>query len=260
MIYVGTSGFSYQDWKGHFYPEDIKNSEMLEYYSRHFNIVEVNYTYYALPSVRTISSLVRKSDGRVRFSLKAHRDITHSGSIPEGIFNDYIKGIEPITERGLLDAILVQFPWSFKYKSESLDVLRKIKEGFGELPVAVEFRNSSWDSDETANLLRELDLAYCIVDEPDIKGLMPLRLWVTSDFAYFRFHGRNKEKWYNHREAWERYDYLYTREELEEMAYLIRKTHEKVPKVLVFMNNHPLGKAVENARDMVELLSEEIAR
>ncbi|RLC42397.1 MAG: hypothetical protein DRH44_06430 [Candidatus Coatesbacteria bacterium] len=89
---------------------------------------------------------------------------------------------------------------------------------------------------------------------------MPLRLWVTSDFAYFRFHGRNKEKWYNHREAWERYDYLYTREELEEMAYLIRKTHEKVPKVLVFMNNHPLGKAVENARDMVELLSEEIAR
>jgi len=258
VILIGTSGFSYNDWKGVFYPEDIELSEMLEYYSRYFNALEVNYTYYSLPSVRTISSLIKKSNGRVHFSVKAHKDITHSKTLPTGIFDTFKEGIKPLVESNLLDAILVQFPWSFKPISEAIQRLNEIKDGFGELPVAVEFRNSDWDKEDTVNLLRELEFAYCIVDEPHIKGLMPFRNWITYNLSYFRFHGRNSAKWYNYKEPWERYDYLYSRDELSELSGYIKEAHRAVPKVLVFMNNHPLGKAVENARELMGILSEEI--
>jgi uncharacterized protein YecE (DUF72 family) len=260
MILIGTSGFSYKDWVGVFYPANIEQSGMLEYYSRYFSALEVNYTYYSLPSIRTISSLIKKSDGKVRFSVKAHQDITHSKALPEGIFSSFKEGIKPLVEGGLLDAILVQFPWSFKPSSSSSQRLNEIKNGFEGLPVAVEFRNSDWDRDETFAFLKELGFAFCIVDEPNIKGLMPFRQWITSAFAYFRFHGRNSAKWYNYKESWERYDYLYSRDELLEFSSHIKEASGVVPKVLVFMNNHPLGKAVENARELMEVLSEEILK
>ncbi|MGQ9707060.1 MAG: DUF72 domain-containing protein [bacterium] len=258
MILIGTSGFSYNDWKGVFYPEDIKQYEMLEYYSRHFGALEINYSYYSLPSVKAMSSFIKKSNGRVRFSVKAHRDITHSNTLPKGIFNSFKEGIRPLTESGLLEAILIQFPWSFKPTNQALERITDIRSNFDEFPLAVEFRNSDWDRQETVDLLKGLGLAYCIVDEPRTKGLMPYRQWITSEFSYFRFHGRNSAKWYNYNESWERYDYLYSKEELLELSGHIRKVHGDVPKVLVFFNNHPLGKAVKNARELTEILSEEI--
>ena len=107
---------------------------------------------------------------------------------------------------------------------------------------------------QTFELLRSLALGFCSVDEPRIKGLMPPVAVATGPVAYVRFHGRNAAKWYAHTEAWERYDYTYSTEELREWAPKLRELDAGAPLTLVYFNNHFRGQAVHGARDLGQLL------
>ena len=254
MIYIGTSGFSYDDWKGYFYPQDTEKKEMLDYYSRRFPCVEVNSTYYAIPSPFTFTAMVRKTPPDFRFVVKAHKDMTHTDDPVAETFDAFRRAIEPLREQSKFGCVLAQFPWSFRNRPENHNRLQSFKDLMGELPVIIEFRNAEWVADETFDLLRRLDLGFCCVDEPGLKGLMPRIAVATSRTGYVRFHGRNAKDWWKHEEAWQRYDYLYAEEELQEWVPRVKGLAENTETTYLFFNNHYRGKSAQNARMFARML------
>ncbi len=259
MIYVGTSGYSYEDWKGSYYPETIKDNEMLAFYAREFQASEINYTYYRMPSARTLASMASKVPEGFLFTVKAPKELTHTSAEEGGRshenFSLFREALKPLVEGGKFGAVLAQFPNSFKPTTENRDYLPEFRDSFSDLPVAVEFRNVAWITDETMELLRKNNLGYCCVDEPHMKGLIPPIAVATAPVAYVRFHGRNAQKWWRHDEAYERYSYSYKPEELEEWVPKIEKLDSKAQNTFVFTNNHFRGQSVDTARQLKELLS-----
>lgn len=254
-ILIGTSGFSYDDWRGHFYPPDLAKREMLPFYAQHFPVVEVNSTYYAIPAPATMAQMCRRVPLGFRFVVKAHQEMTHSGGElkPES-FAVFRHALEPMVEGGMLGCVLAQFPWSFKPSTGNEEYLRAFRGHLPDLPLVVEFRNSEWLSDQTLALLNEEGLGFCCVDEPRLHGLMPRVAVATSPIGYVRFHGRNAQKWWKHEHSWERYNYLYSEEELAEWAGRIRRLAGLTDPLYVFFNNHYEGKAGQNARQLAHLL------
>ena len=126
--------------------------------------------------------------------------------------------------------------------------------GLAGLPVVVELRNAAWLREPTFALLRDLQLGYCCVDEPRLKGLLPSIAVATGPVAYARFHGRNAAKWYAHEEAWERYNYAYSAAELQEWVPKVRQLEQAAETTLVYFNNHYSGQSVQGARDLQQLL------
>jgi len=252
MIQIGTCGFSYADWIGPFYPEGTSKADMLGEYAQRFDLLELNATFYSFLSQKAVESLLRKAQGGLTFSVKAHRSITHERNV--GNWAPFRESIEPMNASGTLGCVLVQFPFSFRNTEENREYLSSLNGVASDVPLVAEFRHESWLADPVLPWLRTLGLGFCCVDEPQLKGLMPPQSTVTSSLGYVRFHGRNAKKWWNHREAWERYDYLYTEEELAEWVPKIREMHADAPKVFVLFNNHFGGKAARNAQQLKELL------
>jgi uncharacterized protein YecE (DUF72 family) len=255
MIKIGTSGFSYPEWRGPFYPEGLGQQQMLAYYSQHFPAVEINSTYYHIPTSRNMAAMATRAEGRVEFSVKAHQDMTHARDKYAEALPHFRAALAPLREAGCLACVLVQFPFSFKATPQNADFLRRVGEGLRPDPLVVEFRHRSWTTDETFGLLADLAAGYCCVDEPHLPNLPPPVARATASPAYVRFHGRNRQKWWTHAEAWERYDYLYTEAELREWVPRIRSLAEAAQKCYAFFNNHARGQAVTNARMLTALLS-----
>jgi len=258
VILVGTSGYSYKDWCGPFYPQGTSDRDMLGYYATRFPLVELNFSYYRMPNARTLGAMVAKTSDGFEFAIKAHQSMTHDVA-PEPserrrVFEEFRAALRPMEDAGRLGCVLFQFPWKHRPTPDSAAYLMEIRDRYADLPVVVEFRNTEWAVPETYDRLRSLRLGYCCVDEPRLKGLMPQQSVVTSDVGYVRFHGRNAAKWWNHREAWERYDYLYTSQELQEWVPRIREMEETSAKTYVLYNNCHAGQAATNAQMMLDLL------
>lgn len=261
-IYVGTAGFSYSDWKGVFYPESLSPRQFLEYYSGRFPCVEIDFTYYRQPSPKTMGSMASRVGPDFRFTVKAHRTITHEIPSPSELEKEiatFVEGITPMAEAGVLGCVLYQFPWSFRYSRENLAYVSSLGSLITLAPAVVEFRNASWARDDVYRALRDSGTGFCCVDEPSLPSLFPKVAVVTSNLAYVRFHGRNAAKWFNHKEAWERYDYLYSDEEMMPWVSRIRNMEEKADEVYVMYNNCHRGQAALNALRMQELLGLEPA-
>ncbi len=261
LIYIGTSGYSFQDWIGTVYPKDMKNSDMLTYYfgALGFKAVEINYTYYRLPSYKTTVSMLRKTPSDFVFTLKLSASVTHEGwknsSIPREELGKILQAVQPMIDEGRLKAFLAQFPYSFKYNKQNLDYLVKLRHAINQ-PIAVEFRHASWDNEETFELLRKNDLIYVVVDEPQIKSLFPYKPLWTTKIAYFRFHGRSKE-WFTAAEG-ERYNYDYSEEELSKFERDIVAISKEVQDVFAFFNNCYRGKAVKNALSLSKMIERKL--
>ncbi len=252
MIRIGTSGFSYDDWVGTVYPPTLPAREQLAFYAREFSTVELNVTYYRVPSEQMVASWVRRTPDSFRFSVKAYQGLTHEREQPD--FTAFLAALSPMLDSGKLGAILAQFPYSFHPGPDAADYLRQLRDGFRDLPVVVEFRNAGWVNEQTFALLRDLNLGYCCVDEPRLKGLMPPIAVATGPVAYVRFHGRNAAKWYAHEEAWERYNYTYSESELREWAPKVQELDQAAEETFVYFNNHYTGQAAKGARDLQGLL------
>jgi uncharacterized protein YecE (DUF72 family) len=253
MIRLGTSGFSYDDWIGEVYPEDLPKWQWLSYYSRSFNTVELNVTYYRIPEARIIRGWIDRTPEDFLFTIKAHRSLTHERKEPD--FKHFSESINILQEAGKLACILAQFPHSFHPTPENREYLTKLAKGLNDYPVVVEFRGSDWVNDETFQQLRDLNLGFCCVDEPDLRGLMPPIAIRTGPLAYVRFHGRNAEKWWQQDFGWERYDYTYSEEELKEWVPRIRELDDQAPLTLVYANNHYKGQSVDTLNKLQNLLA-----
>lgn len=258
MIRIGTSGFSFPDWVGPFYPAGTPQRAMFAYYTTQFSMVELDFTYYRMPNRATMASLESRSPAGFLFCVKAYKEMTHElpehAGLPEDVFTEYLEALVPVVDAGKLGCILAQFPWGFKNTSANRDYLARIRDRFGNLPAVIEFRNREWVSDEVFDDLRRLGLSFCCVDEPRLKGLFPPLAVTTGEIGYIRFHGRNAAKWWKHDHPGERYDYLYSREELNEWCPKIRQVQSKTKQTFVLFNNCHAGKATRNARMMADIL------
>ncbi|KPL18505.1 MAG: hypothetical protein AMJ93_13720 [Anaerolineae bacterium SM23_84] len=254
MIHIGTSGFSYKDWVGPFYPAELPSSAFLNFYAQEFQTTEVNFTYYRLPDPRTLARMADKTPDGFVFTVKASKELTHEREDNAEAFPKFVQALTPLIERNKFGCVLAQFPWSFRPSAENRDYLRALRGLMADLPVVVEFRNAQWLSEETFAMLADNSLGFCCVDEPRLKGLIPPVTRATSNMAYVRFHGRNAKNWWQHDAAWERYDYSYSLEELQEWVPKIRDLDAKAEHTFLFANNHWQGQAVDTARQLRLLL------
>lgn len=278
-VRVGTCGYSYDDWRGVFYPADLPKWKFLGYYAEHFGTVELNATFYRFPEAKNLEAMAERTPEGFSFVVKAHQSITHRrGAEGEEAFPKFRELLKPFDDRGKLGGVLVQFPYSFRASAESMDYVRRAAAGLDLAPVVAEFRHISWFSAENLNVLRQSGISLCCVDEPDLPGLPPAAAEVTGAVGYVRFHGRNKENWFSKdggpkpgeyignergktgRPAAERYRYLYSEDELQGWLPKIAAMESKTPVVYAFFNNHPGGNAVRNARELHRLVTSEAPR
>jgi len=257
-VLIGTCGFSYKDWIGPFYPEKIKPAEMLPYYAEHFSAVEIDSSYYGIPSAKTFASMSSRTPADFRFALKLPGTLTHLPIDETGVVSDdaptFRENLEPMRASGKLAAVLMQFPNGFRCVPRAKSYIRALREALPDLPLVAEFRNREWQRPETIALLTELSIGWCNVDEPQFEGLLHPSSDVVGALGYVRFHGRNHEKWWRHEKPEERYDYLYTAEELAPWAERVAEMASETKSTFALFNNHRFGQAPKNAVMLARML------
>jgi len=261
--YVGTAGWSYEDWDGIVYPvRKGAGFHALSFLADFINIVEVNSTFYRPAPPAMVRSWLTRIGDRPDFmlALKLYRAFTHAG---EGFTGKDVEDVRMAADlvhlQGRLAALLVQFPWSFRNTSENTAYLERLLKLFAGLPLSVEVRHASWDTPAFYDLLGASGAAFCNIDQPLFEGsIKPSAVSTNPDFAYVRLHGRNYENWFRAdagRDA--RYDYLYARDELGDWVTRIRDLGSKSGKIYVITNNHYRGQAMANALQIRNMITGE---
>jgi uncharacterized protein YecE (DUF72 family) len=259
---IGTCGYSFPDWKGTVYPPNLRPSLYLVHYARTlgFSAVELDSSFYHMPSVPLMEALMQKMQPGFLFTVKAHRTMTHEvwkATRPAApgcpAFPDVSSGLKSATELAtVFQAVVLQYPPWFRDTPENRKFLLMTRGLLPRLPLSIEFRDRSWHEGNALTFLQQEHLGYVAVDEPRLRNLLPLIPAVTSDVAYLRLHGRNPNWFGASRE--ERYDYLYSHEELEELLPMIHTMALKAPLMFVMTNNCHRGQAVRNAKDLQSML------
>jgi len=268
-IFVGTSGYSFPDWVGPFYPPGMRPGDFLPFYARHFDTVEVNSTYYRVPPPGVIEQMERKTPPGFRFMVKVNQAMTHERSLEAALVRDFRTALEPLKAAGKYDGLLAQFPWGFRRTTENELHLAALRDALAGEPLFVEFRHASWAAPDLAAWLRERRLGFCAVDEPRLESLMPPVSMLTGDDAYVRFHGRNAKNWWGSRSSFaddasggsvatvDRYDYEYRADELKEWVRKVRELAGQARRTYLFFNNCHAGRAARSAKLMQELLRQQ---
>ncbi len=262
-LLIGTSGYDYPEWKGVFYPQDLKRKDFLSYYASHFNALELNNTFYNMPTADRLLSFYERSGGLLQFSVKANRLLTHEIDRNwQAAAADFLAAVMPLAEKDSLCAVLFQFPQSFHYTDENRIYLAKLIAAFQGLPIVIEFRHIEWIKESVLQGLEERHSSLCFCDMPQLKAL-PDGKTIKAPFigptAYIRLHGRNEAAWYSAAgdsspNGSSRYTYDYSDSELAEFVPVIKAAVLSGKKPVVFFNNHPNGSGACNAKKLKELL------
>lgn len=252
-IRVGPAGWSYADWEGVVYPPHGSRFDPLAYLSSFFDTIEVNSPFYRIPPPTHARSWVRRvaANPAFRFTTKVFRGFTHEQTQTprQADVDAFRQYLDPLAESGRLGAILLQFPWSFRNAPESIGRLESLFHAFADYPRALEVRHASFQNDEFLSFLEQNGVAWVNVDQPLFQDSVKPGDAATGPLAYVRLHGRNYEKWFAHAESWERYNYLYAREELEPWAGRITSM-ARSRDTYVITNNHFRGQAIVNAGEL----------
>jgi len=282
-ILFGTAGFQYPDWKGIVYPAHVKKNygHELAFLARYFDLCEINTSFYGPlkpASAKSWCDHVSGVNPNFHFTAKLTQVFTHapdaknkSSSVetirykPKDV-DEAKAGFAPLQDAGRLGALIAQFPISFKFKRSGkgreaeplygnwdhvLDLLNLFKE----YPLAVEFRDASWNDGWVIKELAQRQVAFCNVDQPRLGNSLDGTQHVTAPFAYIRLHGRNYDKWFQAKNRDERYDFLYTGERLERVKNRVAEMAKEAQKTFVVTNNHPRGQAAVNALELKSMLT-----
>jgi uncharacterized protein YecE (DUF72 family) len=261
-IRIGPAGWSYKDWEGIVYPQKLgAKFDPLEYLARFFNTIEINSSFYRPFTSATAKSWLSRVSHSADFSFtaKLHRVFTHErGKATEADEKLVREGMDTLAGVGKLGAVLLQFPWSFKNTDDERLYLTKLLERFREYPLALEVRHSSWNNSQIYEWLEELGVGICNVDQPLFsKSIKPAGL-ATSQLGYVRLHGRNYQDWFREKAPRDdRYNYLYSPDELEPWITRIKEIAAKTKESYVITNNHFRGQAVVNALEIKAIVTEE---
>jgi uncharacterized protein YecE (DUF72 family) len=282
-IRVGTSGWSYPTgegtWNGVFYPAAGQRRrgsgkfDELRFYAEHFDTVEVNSSFYRIPSAATAASWARRTPRNFQFSLKLFQKFTHpemfekaTGGDPfdlgQADVDEFRAAIDPLAKAGKLGALLAQFPASFKNEGNARGYLEWLLERFAEYDVAVELRHRSWsdDAQQTLRMLSAFGAAWTQIDEPKFRFSVRQNLLPNvKTFYYLRLHGRNAAQWWKHEKSEDRYNYLYSAGELKPFAEAVEEvTRRDVKKAYLYANNHFSAKSVANAAILKHQLGQDV--
>ncbi|TAM61764.1 DUF72 domain-containing protein [bacterium] len=256
-VSVGTCGYSFRDWVGPFYPPKTRPAEMLTYYARHFEAVELDVTYYRVPPPATIERMAQRTPAHFLFTAKAPAAATHLPADARGALGEEAArlrdALAPLIARGRLGCVLLQFPSAFHPGRAAEQRLAALADLYHGLPLVAEFRHRAWQAPATLHLLERLGIGWCNVDEPDFESLPAPSADLVGPIAYVRFHGRNRAAWWGHDQA-QRFNYLYGIEELAPWAARVADLAAQAQRVFVFFNNCYAGKSAHNARDFARLL------
>ncbi|MFZ0200613.1 MAG: DUF72 domain-containing protein [Candidatus Sulfotelmatobacter sp.] len=271
-IRVGTAGWSYKDWEGIFYPPGMQRRKKhpLEYLARFFDTTEINTSFYG-PLKPELAKLwcrkVAAVNKKFLFTAKLYRAFTHSPiAVMEPTSAATIRptdedetrtreGLDAIATEGMLGALLIQFPVSFKNTSLNREYLDRLLRQFIEYPRVVEVRDSSWNNAETLAAFTQKNVGFCNIDQPLLgKSLRPTE-HVTGAIGYIRLHGRNYEQWFDSDNRNDRYNYLYSEKELAGWKERIESVAQRAQTTYVITNNHFESKAGVNALELKALIS-----
>jgi len=297
VVRVGTASWTDPTMTapGVFYPPDATNAEArLRYYADQFPIVEVDATYYALPTRQMGELWLERTPPEFTFDIKAHALMTGQPSevkrlpkeireeVPieladkkriygkdlpaelyDAIWDTFLDALKPLYSAGKLGAVFLQYPRWFYPSNESRDAIVEARRRLGEVPMAVEFRSGTWfnekNADRTLRFLEKYQIPFVMVDEPQTRTALPPIYAVTSpDLAVVRFHGRRTETWEaKNIPVVERFRYLYDTDELDEWVPRVRQAAEAARNVHVLMNNCYANYGTTNARELAALLTDE---
>lgn len=252
-FWIGPSGWSYEDWHGIVYPDSKpRGFKPLAFIAEHFKAVEVNSSFYRIPTARMTAAWVRLVPEDFRFAFKLTRTFTHEAeTFPDrSSVEAFLDALTPVRQAGRLGPLLLQFPWSFRYTSEAVDRLRRLAECFAECDRVIEVRHASWAQPEALELLRQVG-GICNIDQPRLRNCLGPGTHVFGPTAYVRLHGRNAANWFaDDIPTYERYNYLYSDAELREWVGRLNTIAARAENVYVFANNHYRGQGVVNALEL----------
>lgn len=258
VVRVGPSGWSYRDWDGIVYPKSKpRGFSPLAYIARYFNTVEINSSFYGSPRATAAKKWVDsvQDNPKFRFTAKLLQSFTHSRKPAPMDEKEFKDGIAPLVDAQLFGALLMQFPMSFKNEAESRSYLFDLARRFREYPLVLEVRHSSWMEEGVLDVLADLGIGICNIDQPLFKRSIRPAARVTSDIGYVRLHGRNYKQWFSAKaNVRERYDHLYPPEELEPWVERIRQISKDARETYVAANNHNVGKGPANALEIAAML------
>jgi uncharacterized protein YecE (DUF72 family) len=252
-VLVGTAGWSYEDWKGRVYPDPRpRGFDGLRYLARHLDCLEVNSTFYRVPSTRTAEDWVRRTaDLRdFVFTAKVHRSFTHGEPREAGPAEarGFLEALAPLRGAGRLAALLLQFPWSFRDGPESRRRIARLCEFFAGERLVVEVRHASFGTPDAEAFLAALGAGVADVDMPPSRAGLPPRGRALGPTGYVRLHGRNAAAWFDREAGRDRkYDYLYSPAEIDAVAARVRAIAAEAPLVFVVTNNHFRGQGPANS-------------
>jgi uncharacterized protein YecE (DUF72 family) len=250
-VWIGTSGFSYSDWVGPFYRSGTRPERMLAYYCRRFPLVELNFTFYRLPTGAQLVRLAEQTPAGFQFLVKMPRTISHERADRE--LAGFRLAVDALRSKGRLLGVLAQFPQAFHNVAENRDWCSRLMSELSAYSLAVEFRHYSWFRPDVASWLGEKQVDLVAVDVPELPALYPRGLVQSTPRIYVRFHSRNAARWYQSDK--ERYDYDYADEEMAEWLTALKGSSTRAERALLLFNNCHRAQAVENAQRMQELVA-----
>jgi len=264
-VRIGTCSWADEGLVKQWYPRGVSSAEArLRYYAERFDTVEVDSPFYRLPSPETVQKWAERTPDGFVWHAKASKGMTgHEEADREAAFREFREALAPLESSGKLRGVLLQYHPRVKKSREALDELRGVAEQLRPLVPLIEFRHRSWMTEEeradTLAFLERHELVYVSVDSPRTRAsnVMPRIAAATHEVAYFRFHGRNSQTWNKKtKTSGERFDWLYSREELEEWVEPLAKLAEESHEVYAMFNNNRFDYAPRSAQVLRGLLDE----
>lgn len=260
-IRIGTAGWSYPHWSGVVYPKAHgAGFHPLTLIARHLDSVEINSSFYQFIKPEIVKLWVKKIETNrdFQFTAKLHQQFTHKRLLNDADATKFKEGLVPLLHANRFGALLMQFPWSYRFTEENLDFFIRLRRAFHEFPLVAEMRHDSWLTEEAQGVFLDYKVGFCNIDQPRYTRATPPTAMLTSSVGYVRLHGRNPQ---NTLGAFtpdapraKQHDYLYSHAELTEWVERIDRVNRFADRTFVVFNNDAAGKSFVNALQMKDMM------